>query len=325
MTELALSRLRTLSVLELLYLPLLMLPSASALAVMLLLAPIALVVVGACYVTAMLVGGSLVSAIFGLLRKSGQPLSLEWRKRVETAIADSGILYGHDIASRFRSARLSDLTVGAFVHAALRAQIVASGGLLVQVLRRSPSSQAIVAHEYAHIRHFDRLYFMILLIYIANIIISPILFIYDAGNTEELSGISEIVIWWMFNIFATTVIVSQISKRRELGADFAAALIVGRQSYVEMLEIATGRHASHETGFFHPSVEQRKAALITMRVRRPSGLLISAYCFLLVSYLLQAMVSGDETAIGANLAQAFYCAIGLALEQFRRILPTQLP
>lgn len=324
MSVAALARLRSISIIEILYLPLLLVPSASALLVISLLSPVFWLVLMALYVVLMLVGGSLISALFTLIRRPGTRLLPPWCAKIDAALLAHGLTQGHEIALRIRSARLEDLAVGAFVHATFRAKIVASGGLLVQLMRGSPSAQAIVAHEYAHIRHFDRLYLMILLVYAANLILSPIYFLQLAGYSESIYDIGEVIIWWLFNLATTTLIVSQISRRRELAADFAAALMVGGKAYLDFLDLATGRHAKRTAGFFHPSVEQRKEALITMRVGRPNGLLVMVYCLSLASYLLQAMASTDEIAVATGLAQGVYCALGICFEQFRRSIPSEI-
>jgi Zn-dependent protease with chaperone function len=158
----------------------------------------------------------------------------------------------------------SDLSLGAHVRGFLRPQLVISGGMLVGLLRKTPSANAILGHELAHIQHFDRLFFGIIgltaLEFVGRFVkysISDMSF--DTLNWEDFAGLLVLTI---YQIVVFGLLLSRISRYREYYADARAVQLLGGDLVAYRNVLTSGAQHNGLLGkFFHPSVAERLRSL----------------------------------------------------------------
>lgn len=156
----------------------------------------------------------------------------------------------------------NDLTMGAHVHGVLRPHVVISGGMLVGLLRKDTRAVAILAHETAHIQHFDQLLPGIIGLAAFEIASRAFkLFTENPGDGLN-SGASAGFLFVVLAMMAMMVfVVSRMSIYREFYADAKGVALTGNvAAYTEVLRQISGRE-SKSGGFFHPSPTKRMEQL----------------------------------------------------------------
>lgn len=190
-----------------------------------------------------------------------EALGAEPLARMVKAIELAGVSIEERTLRRIRVLK-SDLSMGAHVHGVLRPHVVISGGMLVGILRQDGRALAILAHEVAHLQHFDQL--LPGMIGLAGFeIIGRIygLVSQDAGEGLTGGALAAFLSMAIAMMGMMVIVVSRISVYREFYADAKGVALTGNfLAYAEVLRQISGRE-SKSSGFFHPSPDTRLAQL----------------------------------------------------------------
>jgi Zn-dependent protease with chaperone function len=275
-------------------------------------------------------GGYLIDGLLGLFRIKAVILPVEFSQQFNTildSMAESGL-------PRLDSSRIrlvqNDFSVSGHVRGVFSPDVVLSAGAAVGILRNDKSSMAVLAHELAHIGHWDRLFVGLFFMIFLNLI-SPLLIILTATHSHELFlawekfSMLSVLLGFFFQFF----VFSYFSRRREYAADSSASSVIGVESYQIFLRGATTFGVGHSGGYFHPSIEDRVAALDSGLVLRRTGWPIIGLILLTSTPIVMISFGGfndasDEyqTRMSAALAMFMYA---LLVEWFRRTLPNSYP
>ncbi len=249
--------------------------------------------------------------LYGFFRNQGQRVPQELETRLDTvlaALSDKGCPRIDVSRIRVNSA---DLTMGAHVRGAFFPRIVISGGLLIGALRGNKVAYGIISHELFHISHVDRLYFLFPFLWALNIAFTPLLWpltsrlLYSDSFEAQINAPEAMGPLALIHIAVSLYVVSYISRRRELAADIGAAMVVGRQDYLQVLVPSTGKHNDASAGFFHPSLATRRAEITSpTRVGRPNPVMMVWMFIVFVSQGLE--VGGLERIV-------YWCMGGLGI------------
>ena len=186
-----------------------------------------------------------------------EALGADHLTRVIKAVELAGVSIGERTLRKIRVLK-NDLSMGAHVHGVLRPHVVISGGMLVGILRQDVRALAILAHETAHLQHFDQLLPGIIGLSGFEILGRIYKFV-----SQDLSDGLDVGAFTAFSLVAVgmmgmmVVAVSRISVYRELYADAKGIALTGNvAAYTEVLRQISGRE-SKSSGFFHPSPDTR--------------------------------------------------------------------
>jgi Zn-dependent protease with chaperone function len=152
----------------------------------------------------------------------------------------------------------NDLSMGAHVHGVLRPHVVISGGMLVGILRQDSRALAILAHEIAHLQHFDQ--FLPGIIGLSGFEIVGRIYKFvgqDLGEGLDGGAFAAFSLVALGMMGMMIVAISRISIYREFYADAKGIALTGDiAAYTEVLRQISGRE-SKSSGFFHPSPDTR--------------------------------------------------------------------
>ena len=275
--------------------PILMIPSAG---VLLIFTPIVLLAM-----LALILIAWPVDCLFSLIRPQSTNLPEQSIKRIDALLIDLQARGAIKWNSRRLRVVKSDLQLGAHVRGVIRPSIVISGGMLMGLMRKDSHALGVLAHELAHVAHWDRLYLGVLGLWTLNAA-APFLWGGESSVGEKISVafISSLIPLGICMI---------ISERREFAADLSAGLVAGFRPYTEVLIQAQGKHGKRSSGFFHPSLKERIEEISTIRPR------ISCLSpGLTTLYILSGLAA--YTSVG--LAGVVIPIAGIALEISRRKL-----
>lgn len=150
-----------------------------------------------------------------------------------------------------------DLLMGAHVRGIIQPQIVVSGGLFLGILRKNPRAIGILAHEIAHIEHYDRLLPGLIGMMFFEIFLGPIYYYWGAARVLDDSYLFETtLILFIYKFFVFGGLLCLMSRSREIYADASAAQYLTRDEYVTLLKSMRGAE-KYQYSFFHPSVSKR--------------------------------------------------------------------
>lgn len=222
-------------------------------------------------------------------------------------------------ARRFRYIT-SDHAAGAHVVGIFFPHVVISAGLLVALQKRDHSAYAIVAHELAHIAHFDRLVISIMALWVLNIL-SPF---FASSVYHPVFKNGNDILMHIVNAIVTLFVISFFSRRREILADTSAALTMGIDRYKQLLAEASRSNQSDAGGFFHPGGYTR---VMSLSGNPPSMLrfqkaAFSIYLFYFSVGGLNALIGGGYASTG--LAISALCGVAVELSRATRGLAPQL-
>lgn len=198
----------------------------------------------------------------------------------------------------------NDLSCGAQVRGILRPTIIVSAGLLIAVKRRDLLAKAILAHELAHIAHFDRLTISNYALWVANLL-SP--FYLDGAKPSSPLGGWEIT--WLWGSLASLALCGFFSRRRELAADASGVILAGNDVYSKLMSSAVGTHARNVGTFFHPSMSTRWKSAMANPVG-PLSLNKYAICIYLSIVVICFIGGGFMDGIRGNITGDFFITLG---------------
>jgi Zn-dependent protease with chaperone function len=266
---------------------------------------------------ALLALGSVYDHIRGWFRPARHPLPPAILSHLEpllTRFAQHGLRLP---ASALRVVK-NDLSLAAHVTGTFQPNVVVSGGLVVGLLRNDPRAQAILAHEIAHIAHYDRLLPSMIMVTLGNALLAVPLALMPLGHGSSQAPTLGAA---LLNLIVTPIILSIVSRRREYLADIHAAYALGStRDYLRTLLAGRERGAGD---FFHPSMTDRVEAL----AGRGAGRIIRL-SWLWVLWWIAVMLSGASTLLDPGqdwrdeesfkaLAQVLVALIGIALEAIK--------
>lgn len=119
-----------------------------------------------------------------------------------------------------------------------RRTLVCSGGLCVAARNDDVAAKCVMAHEIAHLRSHDTLWFAVAL----TVVVGPLAALFGAPSYVEQDASRSPV-----PLLATCALMIWLARRRELLADAHAAVVAG-----SMMDYAT-LVGSMRAGLFHPS------------------------------------------------------------------------
>lgn len=191
--------------------------------------------------------------------RSARPEALrpEAVARVVKAIAQAGVSIDEGTLARIRVLK-NDLSIGAHVHGVIRAHVVISGGMLVGILRQDSRALAVLAHEVAHLQHFDQM--LPGMVGLSGFEIAARTFnLMTQHPSEGLSstGATAFFVVAMGMMAMMVLVISRLSVYREFYADAKGVALTGNvAAYTEVLRQISGRESA-SGGFFHPSPTKR--------------------------------------------------------------------
>ncbi|MCA1375833.1 MULTISPECIES: M48 family metalloprotease [unclassified Bradyrhizobium] len=216
----------------------------------------------------------------------------------------------------------TDLIMGAHVRGIFHPSIALSAGLLIGLIRKDQKAYSILAHELAHIKHFD-----LFLPGFVGLAIFEIL-----GTAFQLSLLSlshpndvtppSVLLVVLYKVLILGGLVSLISRNREFYAD-ATALSVTRNvdEYVGLLAKAS-EHERSRLSYFHPSLRRRIAEVQNnfQVLRRAVGWRVYIGLASLVAFIQWKALQDSETD-----SRYFFCGFLMGLfilftEMFRGML-----
>jgi Zn-dependent protease with chaperone function len=149
----------------------------------------------------------------------------------------------------------SDISIGAQVRGIIWPRIIISGGLLVGLLKNDPLAVGVLLHEYAHIRHFDRILPGFIALAMFEAVGQTIKYISHDLSEFRAEGLLFVV---SYKLIVFGIIISYISKYREYYADAKAIQILGdNKHYISFLNKAIEGNKKKKFNYFHPSIESR--------------------------------------------------------------------
>ncbi len=156
----------------------------------------------------------------------------------------------------------SDLSVSGHVGGVVYPRLYISGGLFVELLRRTNSSGLVVAHEIAHVRNLDRMVSIIHLIVWANLFfVAYVLLDYFINIDAYPIEARKLVLFSTVYAILNVLVVNALRRRREYLADAWAAFMTGsKSSYVTFLrDLGAERGGVHldKQSWTHPTLRAR--------------------------------------------------------------------
>lgn len=256
-------------------------------------------------------GGVVLDAVLSIFRAKTAKVPKRFAPNIDLlldSLADRGL-------PRLRTWRLrlvaNDLSVSAHVRGVITPVVVLSAGAMVGLMRREDSSVAILAHEIAHIRHWDRLFIGLLCAALFNLLL-PV-YVFTMGDWMDRAQSSWNPLTHLVNLCLQLAIFSYFSRRREYEADFAAAVAVGVPGYQRFLgrsssSTGSGEHAGK--GYFHPSIHERIFALnYGEKVRRPGMFMLFFIAVGIGITFLGTMGMIDEMRASGWLGVTLYAVV----------------
>lgn len=175
-------------------------------------------------------------------------------QKLDEALVNMGFLRGAKVRSSQIRVVMRDLSIGAQIRGILRPRIIISGGMLVALTAKAPIAGAILAHELAHVKNYDRLFTGVILVFGFEILLS--VFVPLRSDLEFY-----LFVYIAAHIYVMFWLLGYLSRRREYFADALAFVLVDSPAVYIAALTSAGSSARHGSSFFHPELRDRVVGL----------------------------------------------------------------